>query len=77
MRVSNYSLILSLSFTDVFDRAVALLHLPASVLGADVVRLLAEQEAIDNTLRDTQGKIGVHVACKDAASAVEGNHNPL
>jgi ankyrin repeat protein len=49
------------------------LHLAASLGRVDVVNLLLEQEAVDDTLRDSNGKTCVDVARgKDVLSVING-----
>ena len=54
------------------------LHLAASLGRADVVNLLLEQEGIDDTLRDSNGKTCVDVARgKDVLSVINGMSFPI
>lgn len=51
------------------------LHLAASLGRADVVNLLLEQEGIDDTVRDSNGKNCKEVARgKDTVKAINGMH---
>ena len=51
------------------------LHLAASLSRTDVVNLLLEQEGIDDSLRDAQGKTCLEVARgKDTIHAIRGKH---
>lgn len=53
------------------------LHLAASLGRADVVNLLLEQEDIDDTLRDSNGKTCIDVARgKDVLSVINGTSAP-
>lgn len=52
---------------------ITALHLAASLPRLDVVQLLLEQDGIDDTLRDSQGRTCLEVAkSKDVVHAIKG-----
>jgi len=52
---------------------VTALHLAASLGRADIVSLLLEQEDIDDTTRDEQGRTVIDVASKECKEILQGS----